>query len=82
MLLAMRLLMDQFPTSHMNSKDMENRCVTMINILSDDAKANALIQKAKGIIDKVSDGDLSRDNVRTITTTDLIIKLLKKYKKV
>ncbi|WP_316162759.1 AIPR family protein [Bradyrhizobium sp. SZCCHNRI20481] len=66
MLLAMRLLMDPLPLPHMNSKEMEKRCVTMIATLSDDVKANALIQKAKGVIDKVSGGDLSRDNVRTI----------------
>jgi AIPR protein len=80
MLLAMRLLMDPLPTSHMNSRDMEKRCVAMIDILSDDAKASELIKKAKAIIDKVSGGDLSRDNVRTVTTTDSIIKMLKKFK--
>jgi hypothetical protein len=73
--------MDPLPTSHMNSRDMEKRCVAMIDILSDDAKANELIKKAKAIIDKVSGGDLSRDNVRTVTTTDSIIKMLKKFKK-
>jgi hypothetical protein len=65
----------------MNSKDMEKRCVVMVDILSDDTKANELIKKAKAIIDKVSGGDLSRDNVRTLTITDLIIKALKKFKK-
>jgi hypothetical protein len=81
MMMAMRLLMDPYSISHMNSKEMEKRCSVMIEILSDDTKANALIQKAKGIIDKVCGGDLSRDNVRTVTTTESIAKMLKKYKK-
>jgi hypothetical protein len=80
MLLAIRLLMDPLPTSHMNSRDMEKRCAAMINILSDDAKANDLIQKAKAAIDKVCGGDLSRDNVRTLLVTDSITKMLKKLK--
>ena len=52
----------------------------MIAILSDEDEANKLVQKAKDIIDKVSGDDLSRDNVRTITTTDAILKTLKKFK--
>jgi hypothetical protein len=80
MIMAMRFLMDPFPASHMNSKDMENRCAAMIEVLSDVTKANELVQKAKGIIDKVCGGNLSRDNVRTITTTESITKTLKKFK--
>jgi hypothetical protein len=80
MILAMRLLLDPLPNSQMNSKEMEKRCAAMIAILTDDTKANELVQKAKTIIDKVSGGDLSRDNVRTITTTEAITKLLKKFK--
>jgi hypothetical protein len=80
MILAMRLLMDPLPNSQMNSKEMEKRCAAMIEVLSDDAKANDLVQRAKEIIDKVSGGDLSRDNVRTITTTEAITKMLKKFK--
>jgi hypothetical protein len=80
MLLAMRLLIDPLPTSHMNSKDMEKRCSAMIDILSDDAKASDLVQRAKAIIDKVCGGDLSRDNVRTLAATESITKMLKKLK--
>jgi hypothetical protein len=60
MMMAMRLLMDPYSISHMNSKEMEKRCSVMIEILSDDTKANALIQKAKGIIDKVCGGGICR----------------------
>jgi hypothetical protein len=79
-LLAMRLMLDPAPISQMNSKDMENRCAAMIGVLSDEAASLALINNAKGVIDKVCGEDLSRDNVRTVTTTDSIIKLLKKFK--
>ncbi len=81
MLLAMRLLMDPFPTSFMNSKEMEKRCGKMLEVLKDDTQANQLVQKAKSVIDKASGGDLSRDNVRTLATTEQITKMLKKYKK-
>ncbi|MHC4055094.1 AIPR family protein [Bradyrhizobium sp. 25ACV] len=81
MILAMRLLLDPFPNSQMNSKDMEKRCAAMIVVLADDGKSNELVKKAKGIIDKVCGGDLSRDNVRTIAKTEAILKSLKKFKK-
>ena len=42
MLLAMRLLMDPYPTSQTNSKDMEKRCAAMLEKLTDDTKAIAL----------------------------------------
>jgi hypothetical protein len=80
MLLAMRLLMDPMPISHMNSRDMEKRCAVMIDRLSDEGEANKLIQEAKAIIDKVCGNNLSRDNVRTITITESIMKMLKKLK--
>jgi hypothetical protein len=81
MIMAMRLLIDPYPLPLMNSKDIEKRSAAMIDILSDDAKANELVQKAKAVIDKVCAGDLSRDNVRTITTTESITKMLKKFKR-
>jgi len=81
MILAMRFLMDPLPLPLMNAKDMDKRCAAMIELLSDDAKANDLVQKAKGVVDKVCGKDLSRDSVRTISTTESIIKMLKKFKK-
>lgn len=80
LLLSMRLLMDCGPISKMNSSDMAKRCSKMIVILSDEAKCNQLIKDAMEIIDKACGGDLSRDNVRTITTTEAVIKALKKFK--
>jgi hypothetical protein len=57
---------------------MEKRCNVMIGILSDAAKTDDLFKQAKAVIDKVSKGDLSRDSIRTITTTQAIIKMLQK----
>jgi hypothetical protein len=53
----------------------------MTEVLADDAQANQLVQDAKKVIDKVCGGDLSRDNVRTVTITESITKMLKKFKK-
>jgi hypothetical protein len=80
LLLAMRLLLDPGPVSKMNSHDMTKRCAPMIEVLADDAKCQALIKRAMGVIDKACAGDLSRDTVRTITTTEAVIKALKKFK--
>jgi len=62
----------------MNSKDMEKRCNAMTALLADQTKLDALFQDATSAIDKVSKGDLSRDNIRTNTTTTNIVKLLQK----
>ena len=78
MILAMRFLMDPLSLPPMNANAMEKRCASMIAVLSDESKANDLIQKAKAVIDKVCGGDLSRDSVRTIATTEAITKMLKK----
>jgi hypothetical protein len=73
-LLAMRFLMDSKPLPQMNSRDMEKRCNSMIDVLSDQSKVDTLFQEAVGIIDAVSKGDLSRDNIRTLSTTENIVK--------
>jgi hypothetical protein len=78
LLLAVRLLMDPMPLPWMNSKDIEKRCNAMVAILSDNDKSDATFKQARDVIDQVSKGDLSRDNVRTIATTQSIIKLLQK----
>lgn len=75
-LLAVRLLLDPKPLPFMNSREMENRCNDMMASLWDAKKTDDLFQRAKAIIDQVSNGDLSRDNVRTIAITQDIIKML------
>lgn len=78
LLLAARLLLDPNPLPPINSKDMQDRCNAMIKMLSDQDAVDNLFQEAKSVIDAVSNGDLSRDNIRTIATTQSIIKMLRK----
>lgn len=78
LLLAARLIMDPKPLSPINSKDMEKRCAAMVEVLANSDKTDSLFQNAKAAIDKVAKGDLSRDNIRTITITQELIKLLEK----
>jgi len=75
-LLAARLLLDPKPLPPINSKEMEKRCNAMMAELSNQTKTDQLFQEAKNVIDKVSKGDLTRDNIRTIVTTQNIIKML------
>lgn len=77
LLLAMRLLMDSKPLPPMNSKEMDKRCGDMMKLLWDASRTDTLFQKAKEVIDKVSNGDLSRDNIRTKETADSIVDMLK-----
>jgi len=77
-LLAARLLLDPDPLPPINSKEMEKRCNAMIATLWEPTMTDQLFQDAKDVIDKVSKGDLTRDNIRTIATTQNIITLLQK----
>jgi len=78
LLLAVRMLMDPEPVDWPNSKKMATRSQSMMEQLWDAKRADELFQQAKALIDKVSGGDLERDRIRTITTTDAIVKLLQK----
>jgi hypothetical protein len=76
-LLALKLLLDSKPLPPLNSKQIEERCNDMMKVLWDAEKTDEFFQKAVRVIDKVSNNDLSRDNIRTITTTQQIQKLLR-----
>lgn len=75
-LLALRMLLDPKPLPQINSKEMEKRCDAMMATLWDTTKLDDLFQRAKEIIDEVSGNDLSRDNIRTIVTTQKIVQKL------
>jgi hypothetical protein len=75
-LLAMKLLLDGKAFPPLNSKQMEERCNEMMKILWDSEKTDKLFQEAVAVIDKVSNNDLSRDNIRNLSTTQQIQKLL------
>lgn len=76
LLLALRFLLDPNRLPQLNSKEMETRCDAMMATLWDGTKLDDLFQHAKDVIDLVSGTDLSRDNIRTIVTTQKIIKAL------
>jgi hypothetical protein len=71
--------MDSKPLPPMNANEMEKRCNAMIAALSDQNRTDETFKRAKEAIDKVSKGDLTRDNIRTIATTENIIKLLQQH---
>lgn len=77
-LMTLRLLIDNKPVARMNSNEMTKRCKVMSDSITDVAKFDALIQKAKKIIDEVSKGDLGRDNIRTQPTTEAILNRLER----
>jgi len=62
----------------MNSNEMGRRCDKMMKILTDASKVDTVFERAAKVIDKVTGKNLERDNVRTITTTEEIIKQLAK----
>jgi hypothetical protein len=77
-LLAVRLLLDPQPLPQMNSSNMEKRCEAMMRTLWDQEKTDVLFQKAKTVIDQVSNGKLERDVIRTQNITSNIIKTLER----
>ena len=77
-LLAMRYLANPAQKPRMNSYEMEKYCDEIKNILWDNAKADALCAKAAKIVEKVANGNLKNDNVRTQPFTEGVIALCKK----
>jgi hypothetical protein len=77
-LLAMRYLADPSPTPRMNARDMEKYCDKIKTILWDGAKADALCKRAAKVVEKVANGDLENDNVRTQPFTEGVIELCRK----
>jgi hypothetical protein len=71
-LLAARRLANPAPLPRMNSNEMEKYCKVIAEILWDAEKADALIQSAAEIVSTVANGNLDRDNIRTVAITDAI----------
>jgi hypothetical protein len=55
---------------------MGKLCDAMMKVLIGQDQVDKLFQKATKVIDKVTGGNLERDNVRTQSTTDAILKQL------
>jgi len=75
-LLAAKLIMDPYPMSDFGSRKTQKRCEDMIRKLSYSDYVDDLFDEALDIIDSVSGGDLRRDNIRTLNTTNAILTKL------
>jgi hypothetical protein len=75
-LLGVRLLVDSSRLPRMSSHEMERRCNTLMQSLWDSDKADDLFQKARLVIDEVSNNRLDRDHIRTQSITQAILKKL------
>lgn len=71
-LLAARRVASPSPMPAMNSRDMEKYCKSITDILWDSDAADQLLEKAAGIVSKVANGNLDRDNIRTVPITEAI----------
>ncbi len=72
-LLALRLLANPDAVPRMNAHQMEAYCAKITSILWDAAKADDLIARAAKIVEEVAEGNLNRDNIRTLPFTEKVI---------
>jgi hypothetical protein len=77
-LLAMRYLANPASLPRMNAHEMEKYCERIKDILWNSAKADDLCAKAAKIVEKVANGNLDNDNVRTQPFTEGVIDRCKK----
>ena len=79
-LLAARLLANPGTLPRDNSREMERFCTTLMEILWDPAKADALIARAARVVDAAAAGDFHRDNIRTEPFTNKVIAQVPTFK--
>ena len=72
-LLALRLLANPDAPPRMNANQMEAYCDKITSILWDAAKADDLIARAARIVEEVAEGNLNRDNIRTLPFTEKVL---------
>jgi hypothetical protein len=77
-LLAMRYLANAAPLPRMNSHEMERYCDRIKDILWDNSRADSLCARAAKVIEKVANGNLNNDNVRTQPFTEGVIDRCKR----
>lgn len=73
-LLASRMLINPSPLPAMKSNEMEKRAKEIIDALSDPAKGDDLLAQAAEMVDAIADGNFHRDNIRTQTFTEQLVK--------
>jgi len=73
LLLATRLLADPSPAPRFNSNDAERWARDLIDVYWDATAAEKLFLQAAADIDQLAGGDLSRDRIRTLPFTELVL---------
>jgi len=74
LLLAFRLLATNIPLPLLNSNEMQRYCESLMEILWDDDKTKEIFEEAVTHVTEVAAGNFDRDNIRTETFTQNLIK--------
>jgi len=74
MLMTFRYLVNPSRLPRMNSRDMESRCLEMINLLWDEANADTLLADAANVVRQVVGEPFDRDHIRTESTRDALVR--------
>jgi hypothetical protein len=77
LLLAAHLLVDPAPAPHRNSKAIEQRSQSMLDVLWDAPRAEDLFKSAADLMLEVTGGNLDRDHVRTEAITEAVLSKLR-----
>ena len=72
-LLAVRLLANPELVPRLNAIYMEAYCAALTRVLWDASKADELIALAAKIVEEIAEGNLNRDNIRTLPFTEKVI---------
>jgi hypothetical protein len=71
-LLALRLLANPEAVPRLNANQMEAYCAKLTSVLWDANRADDLIARAAKIVEEVAEGNLNRDNIRTLPFTEKV----------
>jgi hypothetical protein len=80
LLLAFRLLASNEIKPPLNSNEMQRFCESLMEILWDDDKTKVIFETAVTHVKKVAAGNFNRDNIRTETFTQNLIKNIRQNK--
>jgi len=80
LLLAFRLLTEPSPLPRVNSREMQKYCETILETLWNNEKCRVAFENAGALIQKVANGNMHGDNVRTDLFTKNLIDAAPKKK--
>jgi hypothetical protein len=72
-LLAVRLLANPEVVPRLNASQMEAYCAKLTGVLWNASKVDELIGRAAKVVEEVAEGNLNRDNIRTLPFTEKVI---------